>query len=185
MQTLRARLKAETAEDHARLDAMMSQHDLTTPEGLAVYLQINYLALTCLEPVITGHQDLPPPRLLLSEIRQDLSELGAPLPRWEDQPDPGQPHPLGLIYVIAGSSLGARFLYLQWQKAENPAVQNAGRYLSSLKAESDWNLFLGHASEIDADEAEILQIVRSARVGFKIFSSACAQLNRGLLGQSE
>ncbi|KCZ50255.1 biliverdin-producing heme oxygenase [Hyphomonas pacifica] len=181
MQTLRQRLRAETAEDHARLDAMMSRHDLTTPQGLTAYLQINYLALTCLKPVMTGHMDLPAPRLLLPEIRQDLSALGAPLPRWEDQPDPGEPHPLGLIYVIAGSSLGARFLYLQWKATENTVVQTAGNYLSSLKAESDWNLFLRHASGLDADEAEVLQIMKSARVGFTIFSSACALLDRGLL----
>ncbi|MBR9808032.1 MAG: biliverdin-producing heme oxygenase [Alphaproteobacteria bacterium] len=163
----------------------MSRQDLTTPEGLAVYLQVNYLALTCLEPVMAGHQDLLAPRLPLPEIRQDLSALGAPLPQWDERPDPGNPHPLGLIYVISGSSLGARFLYLQWAKTENISVRAAGNYLSSLKAESDWNLFLRHTSDIETDEAETLQIVRSARVGFSIFSTACEQLNRGLLGQSE
>ena len=47
--TVRQDLRLRTADHHARVDELISRHDLTRPEGLAAFLAINHLAYTTIE----------------------------------------------------------------------------------------------------------------------------------------
>ncbi len=63
--TVRQDLRLRTADHHARVDELISRHDLTRPEGLAAFLAINHPAYTTVERPFRPHGGFTLPHLSL------------------------------------------------------------------------------------------------------------------------
>ncbi len=139
-------LKAETRAEHEALDAHFAEVDLSSEAGLALFLRMQISALKTIEPLMQSATfAAPPPQLHLAIA--DLAQLGHAAP--DAVPFAGSnPHPVGLIYVVAGSHFGARVLQKEWGKSTSARVQSAGSFLYSTDMKPYWAIF----SETLADE---------------------------------
>mgnify|MGYP000005793279 FL=1 len=176
--TVRQDLRLRTADHHARVDELISRHDLTRPEGLAAFLAINHLAYTTVERHLRPHGGFTVPYLPLEEIEADLASLGAGIPTWQAEPSMEAAHPVGIIYVIAGSRLGGTVLHKRWQQADDSNVRLAGRFLSQMTDRSCWTDFLVQVSNAQISQSEFIDIVESAKGCFSIFEAACQDVTR-------
>lgn len=112
-------MRERTAEAHSHVDQAIGALD--TMESYRSYLASLYCFRKCIEDRLT-ESTLPSglgawrPRLISDAIAQDLDDLGVPRPGV-----PGFPFPLegdalfGTLYVLEGSSLGARVLFKRAQ----------------------------------------------------------------------
>jgi len=122
---LRDRLKRETWPAHKRLDQALIKHDLTTQLGLSSYLEVHYIARQTLNATFSvTHKDSA-----LELIRNDLTTLGVGEPLVLETDSFTNPHPVGLTYVIAGSSLGSKVLYKVWSRSLDETVKRAGKFM--------------------------------------------------------
>lgn len=176
--TIRQDLRVKTADNHARVDELISRHDLTRPEGLAAFLAINHLAYTSISRHLRPHSGFTLPRLSLDEIEADLASLGAGIPTWHAEPDMETAHPIGIIYVIAGSRLGGTVLHTRWQQTDDSNIRLAGRFLSQMTDRSCWTDFLVQVSNARISQSEFIDIVESAKCCFSIFEAACHDVTR-------
>ena len=87
-------------------------------------------------------------------------------------------HPVGIIYVIAGSRLGGTVLHKRWQQADDSNVRLAGRFLSRMTHRSCWTDFLVQVSNAQISQSEFIDIVESAKGCFSIFEAACQDVTR-------
>jgi heme oxygenase len=178
VETVRQLLRSETAASHARVDELISQHDLTRPEGLAAFLAINHLAYNCVARHLRPHAGFTLPNLPIESIAADLADLSAQIPSWQDEPLPSATHPVGLIYVIAGSKLGGTVLHRRWQQGDDSRVKRAGRFLGQMIDGSCWRNFLEEVSSARISQSEFIVIVESAKACFSIFEAACHDVTR-------
>ena len=105
--TLRDTLRAQTRESHHRVDHLIGALDLTSLEGMSDFLATNYLAYSSVKERLKPYEGFTLPLLPLDEIEADLDVLGRSVPRWRVPPFGEAMHPVGMIYVLAGSRLGA------------------------------------------------------------------------------
>lgn len=175
MDGIRKRLKNDTALAHQRLDHALIKHDLTSRQGLSDYLQVHYIARKALNSTFSVNND----DKAISYLSADLATLGVIEPAVETKEIIEAPHPLGLTYVIAGSSLGSKVLYKVWSSSTDEIVKRAGKFMAFAKDNSDWRDFLAHIAMYDYSEKEIKEIVRSANYCFAVFESANKSMIRG------
>lgn len=112
--TLRRVLKRETRDSHDRLDAAMADWPVGSVEGYALFLQTQYRSREPIERWIAQAlpaEEAPPAQAPL--IAQDLAELRMALPGTEDFALPEDADPIGLVWALAGSSLGNRTMLRQ------------------------------------------------------------------------
>ena len=175
--SLRDHLRAATAESHAALDATVAAFGLGTPAGYAAFLTASAVALGPLErglELAGVGAWLPdwPRRARRGGLARDLAMLGkAPPPVREPASVPSPAFAAGLLYVLEGSRLGARFLARQ-VRAAGAGLPLA--YLTHGEGEDLWRSFLVWLEAIPkvgfwTDEAEA-----GARYGFRCFSDAFA-----------
>lgn len=115
--TLRQILKRETRDSHDRLDAAMGDLPVGSAEGYAVFLLTQYRSRAPIErwiAVALPPQDAPPAQAPL--IARDLAELGVALPDTGAFTLAADADPIGLVWALAGSSLGNRSMLRQRQK---------------------------------------------------------------------
>lgn len=115
--TLRRILKRETRESHDRLDAAMGDLPVGSADGYALFLQTQYRSREPIERWIARAlpaDEAPPAQAPL--IARDLAELGVALPPTADFVLSEDADPVGLIWALAGSSLGNRTMLRQRQK---------------------------------------------------------------------
>ena len=171
---LRERLRAATAESHAALDATVSAFGVETPAGYAAFLAGSAAALVPLElgleRVGVGAW-LPdwPRRARREALARDLAALELAPPASEPARIPSPAFGAGLLYVLEGSRLGARFLVRRAGAAGAPRA-----YLTHGEGEDLWRSFLIWLEAIPkvgfwTDEAQA-----GARYGFQRFSDAFA-----------
>jgi heme oxygenase len=172
---VRKRLKIETALAHQRLDHALIKHDLTSRQGLSDYLRVHYIARYALNSTFSVHNN----DKAISYLSDDLATLGVTEPVVEIKKEIEAPHPLGLTYVIAGSSLGSKVLFSVWNSSTDKTVKRAGKFMAFAKDSSDWRDFLAHIAMYDYSEEEIKRIVRSANYCFAVFESANERMIRG------
>ncbi len=165
-------LRDDTKAAHSRLDAALIKYDLTSAGGLHSYLSVHYLARLHLSDILFGYDDLRDESERLDDLQADISELGAALPVWASRPKRANMHALGLIYVMAGSSLGGKVLFKEWDCSRDPVVKNANRFVTRSKDSAVWTKFLAHLGAQSFSHQEIAQIVESANHGFEIFEAA-------------
>lgn len=114
--SLRFALRAATRDVHDRLDAAMATWPLEPRRSYARFLALQYAAREPLERGLAARAPaglLPPPPVT-ALIAADLAELGEPCPAAATAivPEDGDAA-LGMAWVLAGSSLGNRFIARQ------------------------------------------------------------------------
>lgn len=176
--SLRQVLRTETAPSHARVDALISQNDLTCPDGMAAFLAIHHLAYTALAGPLRAAEGAGGPPLPLEDIEADLAMLGRTPLRWRTLPALDLRHPAGLIYVVAGSRLGATVLRARWQESRNQDVLRASRFLDSMMDRSHWTRFLRQAADPSIRKTDFPDIVETAKGCFSVFEAACRHVTR-------
>lgn len=178
MSERRDRLRAATAESHAALDAVVSGWRIETPSGYGAFLSASAAALTPLEVALerAGVTDwLPdwPRRTRRAALARDLAALGLAPPPCRAAFVPSRDFGAGLLYVLEGSRLGARFLARQARASlDDPPLA----YLTHGHDEDLWRSFLAWLEAIPkvgfwTDAAE-----EGARYGFRCFSDAFERL---------
>lgn len=172
--SLRDRLRAATSESHAALDAKVAGWRIETPLGYGAFLSASVVALAPLELALerAGVAEwLPdwPQRARRVALARDLAALGLEAPPFRAALVPDRDFAAGLLYVLEGSRLGARFLSRQVQ-AVGAGLPLA--YLTHGEGQDLWRSFLAWLDAIpkvgfrtDAAEA-------GARYGFQCFSDA-------------
>lgn len=175
MSTLRLRLREETRDAHESVDALFGQHDLSTREGLATTLQAHSVAL---RRTLAALPDPASPHAhtlvtMITAIEQDLAALDArPSVACQIDADDTRIHPLGLIYVIAGSRLGARILLAEIRASSDPVVAAATRYFTCPQSEDMWKSVSNTLKVWTGPADEEKEIIASARTAFTWFEAA-------------
>jgi heme oxygenase len=176
--SLRDRLRAATSDDHAALDAVVAGWRIETPIGYGTFLSASYAALAPLELALEAAgvaEQLPdwPQRARRAALAADLAELGLEVPSFKPAEVPSREAVAGLLYVLEGSRLGAKFLARQ-VRAAGAGLPLA--YLTHGEGPNLWRSFLAWLDAIpkvgfrtDAAEA-------GARYGFHCFSEAFERL---------
>lgn len=172
-QPLRDRLRAATAQSHAALDAQVAAWDIETPRGYRAFLSASALALIPLEHALerAGVGEWLPDwesRVRRDALARDLAALGQPPPAAAAAIVPSSDFGAGLLYVLEGSRLGARYLARQVRVAD-PGAPLA--YLTQGEGGDLWRTFLTWLEKPNVgtrtDETEA-----GARYGFQYFSDA-------------
>ena len=169
--SFRAILRDATRPRHDETDHTFSLLDLSSRKGLGTFLAASLIALGSLEERLSNAEGLPPlpPRLPL--LAADLADLGLPLPE-AARGELSAHDPLGLAYVVGGSSLGTRVLRQRWQSADDPIVAKAGRYLSDGRIGLYWKELRDHHLTRPADPTRIAGVVTAANAAFDIYRLA-------------
>lgn len=135
--TLRGYLRDNTAPQHERLDRRMSGFDLTTRAGYARFLLVQYQARVGIEDWCALHC---PPALRapsgLPRLRADLADLGRRLPS-HSPIFSSEGDPLGVAYVLAGSTLGNTMIARQVRENSSDLPL---RFLDDPAAIAHWKL---------------------------------------------
>lgn len=172
--SLRDRLRAATSEDHATLDANISGWRIETPIGYGAFLTASYDALAPLELALEQAgvaQRLPdwPHRSRRAALAADLAELGLRTPSFEAAEVPSPDFAAGVLYVLEGSRLGAKFLARR--------VRDAGAglplaYLTHGEGQDLWRSFLAWLDAIPKVGLRTDAAEAGGRYGFRCFSEA-------------
>ena len=152
--TLRAALRAHTSNVHKRLDDLVG--DLSSAESYRTFIARTYAFRCAVEPTV---QALPNwvPLILAPALREDVSDL-----RCGDvhvpalQPASTRSANLGRLYVLEGSSVGARVLYSAAQKLGFTNTHGARHLALQANDIARWKQFvvlLETIEEVDRDEA--------------------------------
>lgn len=176
--TVRSRLRAATAEAHARVDRAFSRFDLARRDSYARFLQAHAAALLPLEPALDAGAA---PALGIGwearrrgdALRADLAALGAEPPEAEDLTPITEPAAaLGTIYVLEGSRLGGSLI-----KRSVPNDFPAA-FLAPGPADG-WRALLAALEDRLADAALRDEAIAAARAVFARFERSAAMLAMG------
>ncbi|MBU2341071.1 MAG: biliverdin-producing heme oxygenase [Alphaproteobacteria bacterium] len=173
--TLRRVLKRETRDSHDRLDAAMGDWPVGSVEGYALFLQTQYRSREPIERWIAQAlpaDEAPPAQAPL--IARDLAELGVALPETGDFALPEGADPIGLVWALAGSSLGNRSMLRQRQKT---GAVGPERFLSDT-AMTEFFTRLRARIERPASDALAGPAVAGAKAVFAAFIAALPDQTR-------
>ena len=178
MPNLRLRLREQTQSDHDAVERLFDRHDVSTPTGMTIFLQAHNIALARFDASLsraTAQSTLHIPSLR-EAIARDLDMLGVEMATPDAQPAPeSPPHPLGLIYVIAGSRLGAKILAKRVADSRSPDVRHALAYLTCNDADQMWVQTRTLLERWFGSALIEAQIITSAKTGFQWFAEAFHQ----------
>jgi heme oxygenase len=158
-------LRQATADAHARIDAIVGG-GVHSDVGYASYLRgMQQLVAVALQ-VMPGHHDLEQHR---ERLASDLSTLrmDAPPPCAADArasaPDPVAR--LGWEYVIAGASVGARYLLRQVQALGYSAGHGA-QFLAGHAGSDAWPRFLARLAQTELSASQRQSLCSAALAAF-------------------
>jgi len=142
--SVRAMLRAATAGDHARLDALVERFDLTRREGYRAFLSAHARLLPALEAAIAEAPLIPdwPERRRAAALARDMRALEiTPFPVPIAPPSLATvAERIGAIYVLEGSRLGGAML----SRTVARALPQAPRaFLDHGAGKGLWPRFLG------------------------------------------
>lgn len=176
MMTRSQRLKAATHATHDRLDQRIMRSDpFASTAHYQRFLHMQYrfhrdiAALYALPAVQALVADLPE-RQRLDQLRQDLADLGQPLPEAAAAPLPADTPlttALGWLYVAEGSNLGAAILF----KHAAQLGLDAGHGARHLAGHPDgrarhWRQFTAVLDGLDLDATGEQQLIEGATQAF-------------------
>jgi len=175
---LRKKLREETSCAHKSLDFALSCYDLTSRNGLANYLNVHLLVRDLLAKTHSGHEIEIDHSDSIAAIRSDLTKLGVSVVEDLHWMPKSYLHPVGLTYVIAGSSLGSKVLYKKWAQSTDDSVILAGEFMALAVDNSDWLKFLEYIDATSFSDSETDDIVMSANQRFTLYKTAAQQVDR-------
>lgn len=155
--TTRDYLRAGTADSHDRLDLSLSTLLDNGEHNYAAFLDMQFRARAGIEGWLAENcsEDMPPPQIDL--IGKDLAELGQNSPT--DAPPFETPigsDPLGVFWVLAGSSLGNRAILA---RLRNAGMQLPVAFLSDPQMTRFWKglrLSLERPHSLTVDQAALI-----------------------------
>jgi heme oxygenase len=171
---VRSYLRAATSDLHAEVDARMSAVMARAENGYREFLIRSAAALVPLERALetAGIETVLtdwPERARAASLRLDLADLGAPIP---EQAAPasmpgleGEAFQFGVLYVLEGSRLGARYI-TRGIDASLPS-----RYIRHGEGQPLWPTFLQHL-ETSAAREHLDDALRGACAAFQAFGDA-------------
>lgn len=165
--TLRDRLRLETADAHARVDALFGSGDLAEQQDYGRFLYAQAIAWETLRPMLDGQS------LARAEaLRGDLESLGLPIP--QPLPDvelPPRASP-GHRYVLEGSRLGSTVI-LRELSAKAPELSvAASAYLTESAWIEPWKRLSTSLQNDVADHDNERRIIDDALFVFGLFERA-------------
>ena len=175
--SLRAHLRAATAPAHGKLDETFDPADFGRGETYAGFLRFQLAARRPVEAWLAAHCPVafrPPPTVPL--IERDLKALGAipPAHPVACQLDPSS-DPLGVAWVLAGSSMGNRAMLAAMAKSGISDLPAA--FLSDPDMPRFWQE-MRPLLERPANEAEAAPAVASANAVFTMFAKGLELVQR-------
>ncbi|WP_059153637.1 biliverdin-producing heme oxygenase [Novosphingobium barchaimii] len=174
------RLKAATNDTHDRLDKrIMAAEPFASVENYGLFLSVQYQFHRDIDALYGDAQlrallpDLAE-RRRLDQIRQDIEDIGLPLPESNGEvafaagESVDLPTALGWLYVAEGSNLGAAFLF----KMARALGLDENRGASHLAGHPDgraqhWRAFTGALDALVLDKDEELRLADGARAAFR------------------
>lgn len=173
---LRWTLREHTCAHHARVEGLFDTLDLSSRSGLVTFLRAQGAALDAIARRLRDDAAAPYEMVagidaLRRRIGDDLRTLdAAPVTRDIAMPSPDV-HPMGLIYVVAGSRLGARVLARRLAASPDPAVRAADTYLGT-RDDDMWRRFLVLLESEPVASGDTDRILAGADAGFACFEQA-------------
>ena len=163
--TLRARLRDETNALHDRLDASLAPAALAEGQDYAAFLAAQYRARGPIEEWLAGQTTAPPPAQT-PLIARDLAEMNHPLPPAGNAfVPPSGSDPLGVAWVLAGSSLGNRAILARRRKR---GLAGPVHFLSDDAMPRLFQKMRAQLEQpVDEDQAE--PIISAAKAAFEQF----------------
>ena len=169
----RAALRLATQDLHRTLDASLASFDLRRNDHYGAFLAASAAPLIALEQMLESagvHEVLPEwtQRRRTEAITRDLSQLGrtqAPLQLRRAPPTRSEMY--GILYVLEGSRLGARWLYARVQTSEDEQVRAASEYLRAHDP-GLWRSYL-KLLESSTEITELHDLVSGALFTFALF----------------
>lgn len=162
-----ARLRAASAPDHDRVDALFGGYQLDEADGYARFLEAHARALPAAEVALASAPDLPAWRRRTALLAADLAALGRDMPEPLDFAARG-PAAWGLLYVTEGSRLGGAML------ARSVPETLPSAYLAARHERGEWKRTLD-ALEARADAEGAAwqdEALAGARAGFRLYEAA-------------
>lgn len=172
--SIRAALRAATAEAHRKLDSLATRFDLTSDTGYRAFLTVSAEALLALEAAleragVAQHLDDWPARARAGAIVADLQGLGGEAPAAAPVTLPASPAALfGVLYVLEGSRLGARLILKQLEAAGEHIRRNS-RYLAHGVESDLWRSFAARLESEPAVSRDPAAVVAAAQTAFTVF----------------
>lgn len=174
----RAKLRAATADLHARVDARLSGPFDRGRLAYAAFLERLAEGLLPLEAALesAGVAALLadwPRRRRGPALRDDLADLGI-VPSGSRRAGlfDGEARLLGALYVLEGSRLGSRLLLRRALANDDPRVRLATRYLALGEERGLWLGFLDRLESSQAVAARADETIAAARQAFALFLPA-------------
>lgn len=165
-------LRAGTAADHERLDALFGRFRLDDPADYRAFLTAHAMALPAIEQALDAAgfgarlADWSE-RHRANALAADLAALGEPMPPPLATPALDTPAAQwGAAYVVEGSRLGGAML------ARSVAAGLHAAYLGTPQAPGAWRGFLKALDENVRGSDEIAQATDAARATFALFERA-------------
>ena len=179
--SIRDTLRDATANLHARVDSHMSAMFSDPTRGYERFLSASAAAVLPLEEALVEADvsDLLPDWLARSRsaaLRSDLDLLALPVPHSARLQLPRKESFLmGVLYVLEGSRLGARFLLQRFQSSPASAEGRATRYLAHGRESALWQTFLRQLEASAAARRDPKGAIAGATFAFGLFLPACVQ----------
>lgn len=166
---LRLRLRADTAPVHARLDALAAPLDLAKADDLARFLRAHHRA--SLE-LAGRNQELASMLSARAELAAaDLRALGAGVTTQTSEAGDAIGS-TGLLYVIAGSHLGARQLAARVRTSGDARLHAATSLLDDASLAPRWKALVQTLRDARPGGAVADAAVRDAAQTFAVFERA-------------
>ncbi len=169
----RSILKQATDHLHRELDDAASNYELRDAAHYAAFLEASAGPLIALERMIesAGVAQLLPDwseRRRADLLLDDLNRLGRPVtPPVLRRASPSRSEMFGILYVLEGSRLGARWLYARVCSSPDAKVGEARSYLAAHNP-SLWRSFL-EILESSPHATDAQEMISGARYAFVLF----------------
>ncbi|MFL6548011.1 MAG: biliverdin-producing heme oxygenase [Povalibacter sp.] len=169
----REALRLATQDLHRSLDAIVAGYELKRADHYAAFLRASAGPLIALEQLLesAGVQDVLPQwaaRRRTEIITRDLRLLGSDAtPLQLRRALPTRSEMYGILYVLEGSRLGARWLYARIQTSDDAQVRGASAYLGAHDI-GMWRSYL-KALEASTEVTELQDLVAGALFTFALF----------------
>ena len=174
---IRDKLKAATALAHRSLDACFAAFDLTSVDGYRRFLEASASALLPLEAALerSGITDLFvdwPQRARRAAIAVDLDYLGGTPRSFHSVITLSRPEMWGVMYVLEGSRLGAKYLLRHVAGCGEPRIAAATRYLRHGDGQPLWRTYLDRLERQQVASDEEAEMISGAQRAFAMFAGA-------------